>query len=73
MKTAMKDYHVYFADNGRRICTQCAGQSALWTGRDISGQKIRRATIRDAFEWQKEFKTRLVCECGNTAFGQFVR
>lgn len=31
---------IYAADNGRLICRDCAGQSALWTGHDISGQPV---------------------------------
>ena len=57
---------VYWADNGRRICSACAGMSALYTGRDISGQKVERATVADAGEWERAIRRPLACEKGCT-------
>lgn len=33
---------LYEGDNGRILHGKCSGASALYTGRDISGQKVRR-------------------------------
>lgn len=56
---------VYWADNGRRICTACAGATALYTGRDLSGQEVARATARDVRIWESEGDLGpLACECG---------
>jgi hypothetical protein len=44
MKKVLKPDALYFGDNGRCFCGQCAGTSALYTGHDISGQKVRRVT-----------------------------
>jgi hypothetical protein len=57
---------VFFSDNGRTICRCCAGQSALYTGRDISGQRVERATLDDAREWERALARPLACELGCT-------
>jgi len=40
MRPLLREGALYWADNGRVICAKCAGQSALYTGRDISGQSV---------------------------------
>lgn len=55
---------LYFADNGRIICARCAGVSALYTGRDISGQRVSRVTVEDAKEWQDGTGQPIACESG---------
>lgn len=67
-KPKLKEGVIYFADNGRRICLKCAGQTAKFTGRDISGQRVRAATIEDAIAWQEMFMQRLSCEAQCTYF-----
>lgn len=62
----VKSGNVYFADNGARIASCCAGMSARMTGRDISGQPIEIATPEDAAYWLSEFGEPLTCECGKT-------
>lgn len=57
---------VYWADGGRRICTRCAGQSALYTGRDLSGQRVERITVEDVRAWPDDLGV-LRCESGCTA------
>ena len=57
---------LYWADNGRVICAKCAGQSALYTGRDISGQKVERITVEDVRAWPADLGT-LRCASGCTA------
>ncbi len=60
---------MYWADNGRRICARCAGSSALYTGRDISGQPIERASLRDSVDWLSSLGSLLACEQGCTVLG----
>lgn len=61
---------VYFADNGERICRDCAGQTALYTGRDRSGQRVRAATHADMVQWARLFNAVLTCEKGCTTHTQ---
>jgi hypothetical protein len=53
---------VYWGDGGMRICCDCAGASALYTGRDISGQPVERATLCDAVGWLSALGSPLACE-----------
>lgn len=61
---------VYSGDNGERICIHCAGASALYTGRDLSGQKVDAFTEADAREWEKMLGKPLACEAGCTVYGK---
>lgn len=56
---------VYWADGGRQICARCAGQSALCTGHDLSGQKVARVTVEDVRAWPDDLGA-LACEAGCT-------
>lgn len=68
---------VYFGDNGRAMCADCAGHTARHTGHDLSGQRLIRATVDDAREWAAMCQdgspdgplpaemSVLGCECGN--------
>ncbi len=56
---------VFWADNGRRICAKCAGASALYTGHDLSGQPVERATCVDVLGWPEDLGP-LGCEAGCT-------
>ena len=66
MRPLLREGALYWADNGRRICAKCAGQSALFTGRDISGQKVERITVEDVRAWPKDLGV-LRCEAGCAA------
>lgn len=66
VKTKLKSGVVYSGDNGRMICVECAGQSALYTGRDISGKRVVALTAADAAEWVKLLGKPLACERGCT-------
>ena len=61
----LRDGAVYWADNGRRICARCGGASALYTGRDISGQAVERVTVDDVHAWPEDLGP-LACELGCT-------
>lgn len=52
-KPVLKEGALYWADNGRIVCRKCAGCSALYTGRDISGQKVARVTVEDVHGWHQ--------------------
>lgn len=57
---------VYWADGGRVVCLRCAGASALYTGRDVSGQKVARVTVEDVRAWPDDLGV-LRCASGCTA------
>ena len=57
---------LHWADNGRVICAKCAGQSALYTGRDISGQQVERITVAEVRAWPDDLGI-LRCASGCTA------
>jgi len=69
-KPFLKSGIIYSADNGRRICLCCAGMSSLYTGRDISGQKIYAMPVSETVEWRKYFGKDLSCESGCTTYLQ---
>jgi len=62
----LREGALYWADNGRVICARCAGQSALYTGRDISGQRVERVTLEDVRAWPDDLGS-LRCASGCTA------
>lgn len=43
-RPVLKPDALYLGDNGRCFCGKHAGCSALYTGRDISGQKVMECT-----------------------------
>jgi hypothetical protein len=69
-KPVLKAGIVYSADNGRLICLRCAGASAKFTGRDLSGQKVAplRSDDAEAREWFNHFGKPLACEIGCTVY-----
>jgi len=56
---------LHWADNGRVICAKCAGQSALYSGRDISGQKVERISVAEVRAWPTDLGA-LRCSDGCT-------
>lgn len=52
-KPVTKDHHLYFVDNDALLCGEHLGMSAKYTGHDISGQKIRRASLADIEEMER--------------------
>lgn len=71
MRKALKDGAVYFADNGRAICSKCAGMSALYTGCDISGQEVERVTVEDV-RYLAQHGIPTGCEMGCTTLSVVV-
>ncbi len=67
---ALKPGTIYSADNGERICLHCAGNSAKFTGRDLSGMHVTPMTAADAVEWDLAFAKPLSCERGCTTYGK---
>lgn len=63
-RPVLEDGALYFSDNGRLICATCAGCSALYTGRDISGQKVQRVNVDDATGWLQAMGRPISCEAG---------
>jgi hypothetical protein len=63
----LREGAVYWADNGQAICLSCAGMTAKFTGRDISGQRVARVTLADVRAWEAEGDLGpLSCEAGCT-------
>ena len=60
----LKEGVIYSGDNGRLFCRKCAGMTALYTGRDLSGQKVEAVPVEDNVEWRKEFGRDMACERG---------
>lgn len=46
-KPVLRPDALYMGDNGRMFCGRHAGCSALYTGRDISGQPVLRLSAAD--------------------------
>lgn len=64
----LKDGVIYSADNGMLICRKCAGQSALYTGRDISGQEVCAVPRSMNREWRERTGEDMTCEKGCTRY-----
>lgn len=64
-KPVLRSGAVYMGDGGRLACAsvRCAGSSALYTGRDLSGHRVTRATVAHVAEWQTYDLGPLRCEC----------
>ncbi len=54
--------HLFYTDNGRILCGKHLGMSAMYSRRDISGQKIARVSKADEKEFQVDFGIMHVCE-----------
>ncbi len=67
-KPVLKPGVIYSADNGRLICVECAGMSAKYTGRDLSGQEVLAVPYMETVEWFKAFGKPVSCECGCTTY-----
>jgi hypothetical protein len=67
-KPVLKDGVIYSGDNGERICNKCAGDSALYTGRDRSGQKVRAIPRSENEAWREFFGKDMTCERGCTSY-----
>lgn len=65
VQTTLRDGQVYVAGD-RFVCsfTGCAGSTALATGRDIDGHRLRAVDARDIREWESYGLGPLKCECG---------
>jgi len=66
LRPLLREGALYWADNGRVICAKCAGASALYTGRDLSGQKVERISVAEVREWPDDLGI-LRCADGCTA------
>jgi len=53
---------LYWGDNGRCFCGECAGASAKYTGRDLSGQPVERITPEMAQSFALELSFVPKCE-----------
>ena len=69
-KPVLKDGVIYSGDNGERICKKCAGDSALYTGRDRSGTKVRAVSRSENEAWRAFFGKDMTCERGCTSYGE---
>ena len=53
-RAVLSESALYYGDNGRIFCGACAGASARYTGRDISGQKVARVKPEDVAAWDAD-------------------
>ena len=67
-KATLRAGTIYSADNGRLICLHCAGASAKFTGRDLSGMKVVPMTQNDNAEWLNLFGEAMTCEGKCTSY-----
>ena len=66
MRKVLQPRALYWGDNGRCLCGEHSGTSALYTGRDISGQTVKKVTAADAAE-ARTMGFEPACEhCGRT-------
>ena len=63
-KPLLKPDALYMGDGGRIFCGKHAGTSALYTGRDISGQRVERVNVE---QWKREG---VVPQCETCRFGR---
>ena len=68
--SVLKEGVIYIADNGMAICLKCAGQSALFTGRDISGQEVCAVPRSINKKWRERTGEDMACEKGCTRYGE---
>lgn len=68
LKVRLKPGIIYSGDNGCLICVECAGMSAKYTGRDISGHRVMPVLVSQTVEWHKEFGRPMRCEGGCTTY-----
>ena len=71
-KPVLKSGAVYLSDNGCAICASCAGMTALYTGRDISGQPVLRVTTAEVREWREALGRPMTCEAGCTMLSTII-
>ena len=64
MKTTLNNTHIYQGDNQRLMCSQCAGSSALYTGRDTSGNYV--------IAMQPNEDGPMQCSCGKISYAKPV-
>ena len=64
----LKEGVIYSSDNGMLICKKCAGQSALYTGRDTSGQEVLLIPRSENKRWKMFFGEDMACERGCTSY-----
>ncbi len=69
-KPVLKKGVLYSSDNGMIVCVECAGQSALFTGYDISGQKVIAIPRSENALWRLWFGKDMSCERGCTSYGE---
>ena len=67
-KPKLKPGVIYSSDNGRLICVECAGMSAKFTRRDISGQRVTAVPYLETVAWFKQFHKPMACEAGCTTY-----
>lgn len=64
-KPVLRDTDLYLVDNGACYCGLHAGNSARYTGRDISGQAVVRLTVAAVRQSIQDYNWEPSCEqCG---------
>ncbi len=63
---------LYIGDNGRIMCRDCAGATALYSGHDLSGQKLQRLDTFLVFELRESTGKVVKCECRKVALSEIA-
>ena len=58
----LRDEDLHFTDNGRVVCGPCAGASARYTGRDISGQEVMVIDASASARFERDVGRAPACE-----------
>jgi hypothetical protein len=61
-KPVLQDHALYVGDNGRVLHGKCSGNSARYTGRDLSGQKVFKLTKAEIQADPDLFKCESFCK-----------
>jgi hypothetical protein len=69
----LKEGVIYSGDNGQLICRNCAGSSAKYSGRDLSGHRVSPVKRDENAYWFAEFKEDMQCEGGCISYGDVPR
>jgi hypothetical protein len=68
----LKPNAIYIGDNGRLMCCDCAGVTPLYSGRDLSGQRVERLDTSAVFELREATGKPVTCECRRVCLSEIA-
>ena len=63
---------VYLGDNGRLMCRDCAGATALYSSHDLSGQAVERLDTGSVRQMAAAIGRHVGCECGRITLSEIA-